>query len=58
MTSTDEYQWRYRRPARSLHESFAEMAASCSARWRRRCRLRRALVASAALLLIGLAVIV
>jgi hypothetical protein len=55
MTSFDEYQWRYRRPARSLHEAFAEMAAGCSTCWRRHRRLRRTLVALTGLLLIGLA---
>ena len=56
LTSMEEYQWRYRRPAPSLHEAFAEMAAGrCDQRchcWR---RFRRAVVALAGLLLLGLA---
>jgi hypothetical protein len=35
MTYLDEYQWRYRQPAPSLHEVFAEMAANRSRQWRR-----------------------
>jgi hypothetical protein len=55
MTSMDEYQWRYRRPAPSLHEAFADMAAGrCDQRCRRR-QFRRAIVALAGLLLLGLA---
>ncbi len=55
MMSLDEYQWRYRRPAPSLHEAFAEMAAGrCEQRCHQR-RFRRAVVALAGLLLLGLA---
>ena len=56
LTSMEEYQWRYRRPAPSLHEAFAEMAAGRCDQWcRRRRRFRRAVVALAGLLLLGLA---
>ena len=54
MTDWDEYQWRYRRPAPSLHEAFAEMACDRPAAWRHQQRRRRAVVALAALLLLGL----
>jgi hypothetical protein len=33
MTYLDEYQWRYRQPAPSLHEAFVEMAADRSRQW-------------------------
>ncbi len=56
MTSMEEYQWRYRRPAPSLHEAFAEMAAGRCDQWCRRRRFfRRAVVTLAGLLLLGLA---
>jgi hypothetical protein len=51
MTHFDEYQWRYRQPAPSLHEAFAEMAAGRSRQWSRQQRPWRAVVALAALLL-------
>ena len=49
MTDCDEYQWRYRQPAPSLHEVFAEMAGDRFLGWRRQRRQRRAIVALAAL---------
>ncbi len=55
MTSMDEYQWRYRRPAPSLHAAFADMAAARCDQWCHRRRFRRAVVALAGLLLLGLA---
>jgi hypothetical protein len=55
MTFMDEYQWRYRRPAPSLHEAFAEMAAMRCDQWCRQRRFRRAVVALAGLILVGLA---
>lgn len=55
MTSMDEYRWRYRGPAPSLHKGFAEMAAGRCDRWCHRRRFRRAVVALASLLLLGLA---
>jgi hypothetical protein len=54
MTYLDEYQWRYRQPAPSLHEAFAEMAANRSRQWRRQQQRWRAFVALTALLLLGL----
>ena len=54
MTSMDEYQWRYRRPAPSLHAAFADMAAARCDQWCHRRRFRRAVVALAGLLLLGL----
>jgi hypothetical protein len=53
MTSLDEYQWRYRTPAPSLHEAFAEMAAGND--WRGRRRWRRGVLALAGLVMLGLA---
>ena len=55
MTSMEEYQWRYRRPAPSLHEAFAEMAAGRCDQWCRQRRFRRAVVSLVGLLLLGLA---
>lgn len=55
MMPLDEYQWRYRRPALSLHEAFAEMAAGRCHQRRRQHRRRRAVVALAGFLLLGLA---
>ena len=54
MTYWDEYQWRYRQPANSLHEAFVEMAADRSRQWRRQQQRWRAVVALAALVLLGL----
>jgi hypothetical protein len=54
MTELDEYQWRYRQPAPSLHEVFAEMAATRSRQWDRQQQRWRAFVALAAFLLLGL----
>jgi hypothetical protein len=54
MTYLDEYQWRYRQPAPSLHEAFAEMAAGRSRQWRRQRQRWRTFVALTALLLLGL----
>jgi hypothetical protein len=53
MTYLDEYQWRYRQPAPSLHEAFAEMAANRSRQWAPPATAV-AVVALAALLLLGL----
>ena len=53
MTYLDEYQWRYRQPAPSLHEAFVEMEAGRSRQWRRQQQRRRAVVVLA-LLLLGL----
>jgi hypothetical protein len=55
MTSMEEYQWRYRRPAPSLHEAFADMAAARCDQWCHQRRFRRAVVALAGLLLLGFA---
>jgi anti-sigma-K factor RskA len=54
MTYLDEYQWRYRQPAPSLHEAFAEMATNRSRQWHRQQQRWRAVVALAALLVLGL----
>jgi hypothetical protein len=54
MTYLDEHQWRYRQPAPSLHEVFAEMAANRSRQWDRQQQRWRAFVALAAFLLLGL----
>ena len=54
MTYLDEYQWRYRQPAPSLHEAFVEMAADRSRQWPRQQKRWRAVVALAALVLLGL----
>jgi hypothetical protein len=54
MTYLDEYQWRYRQPAPSLHEAFVEIAADHSRQWRRPHQRWRAVVALAALLLLVL----
>ena len=54
MTYLDEYQWRYRQPAPSLHETFVEMAADRSRQRPRRQKRWRAVVALAALVLLGL----
>jgi hypothetical protein len=54
MKYLDEYQWRYRQPALSLHEAFAEMAANRSRQWGRQQQRWRAFVALAAFLLLGL----
>jgi hypothetical protein len=53
MSYLDEYQWRYRQPAPSLREAFAEMAAGRSRQWPRQQQRRRAVV-MLALLLLGL----
>jgi hypothetical protein len=53
MTYLDEYQWRYRQPAPSLREAFAEMAANRSRQRRRQQQRLRAVVALVALLLLG-----
>jgi len=54
MAYLDEYQWRYRQPAPSLHEAFVEMAADRSRQWPRLQQRWRAVVALAALVLLGL----
>jgi hypothetical protein len=54
MSYFDEYQWRYRQPAPSLHEVFAEMAADRSRQWSRQQQRWRAVFALAALVLLGL----
>jgi hypothetical protein len=56
MTYLDEYQWRYRQPAPSLHETFVEMAAHRSRQLPRRQQRWRAVVALAALVLLGLTI--
>jgi hypothetical protein len=54
MSYLDEYQWRYRQPAPSLHEAFAEMAADRCRQWSRQQQRWRAVFALAALVLLGL----
>ena len=54
MTSLDEYQWRYRRPAPPFHEAFGEMAGPRT-RERRRRRRRGVLALVALLAVLGLA---
>jgi len=54
VTYLDEYQWRYRQPAPSLRETFAEMAANRSRQWGRQQQRWRAFVALAAFLLLSL----
>jgi hypothetical protein len=54
MTYLDEYQWRYRQPAPSLHETFVEMAADRSGQRPHQQQRWRAVVVFAALVLLGL----